>query len=47
MTSFLAEQLGTAHWFDQRDTRRDLGWEPTVSLEEGFTRLTTWYDESR
>jgi nucleoside-diphosphate-sugar epimerase len=47
MTSFLAEQLGTAHWFDQRDTRRDLGWEPSVSLAEGFARLTAWYDASR
>ena len=24
MTRFLAEQLSTAHWFDQRDTRRAL-----------------------
>ncbi|MCL1594031.1 MAG: NAD-dependent epimerase/dehydratase family protein [Actinomycetia bacterium] len=39
MTSFLAEQLGTAHWFDQRDTRESLDWSPTVSLEEGFVRL--------
>jgi nucleoside-diphosphate-sugar epimerase len=41
MTSFLAEQLGTAHWFDQRETRRALEWEPRVSLEEGFRRLAT------
>jgi nucleoside-diphosphate-sugar epimerase len=47
MTSFLAEQLGTAHWFDQRETREALGWEPSVSISEGFARLTTWYDESR
>lgn len=39
MTSFLAEQLGTAHWFDQRETRAALGWTPTVTLEEGFARL--------
>jgi len=43
MTSFLAEQLATAHWFDQRETRRALQWEPAVSLEEGFRRLTTWF----
>ena len=29
MTRFLAEQLSTAHWFDQRDTRRALAWSPT------------------
>jgi 2-alkyl-3-oxoalkanoate reductase len=39
MTSFLAEQLATAHWFDQRETRAVLGWAPRVSLEEGFARL--------
>jgi nucleoside-diphosphate-sugar epimerase len=43
MTRFLAEQLATAHWFDQRVTRELLDWSPTVSLEEGFARLTTWY----
>jgi nucleoside-diphosphate-sugar epimerase len=39
MTRFLAEQLATAHWFDLRTTREALGWEPTVSLDEGFSRL--------
>ena len=44
MTSFLAEQLATAHWFDQRETRRALGWEPAVTLDEGFRRLEAWFD---
>jgi len=39
MTRFLAEQLSTAHWFDQRETRTALGWVPRVGLEEGFRRL--------
>ena len=39
MTSFLAEQLSTAHWFDQRDTRLALDWSPTVGLAEGFRLL--------
>ena len=43
MTRFLAEQLSTAHWFDQRDTRRDLDWRPTVSLDEGLSRLAEHY----
>jgi nucleoside-diphosphate-sugar epimerase len=46
MTRFLAEQLATAHWFDQRRTRAVLGWAPTVSLEQGFARLTAWYAAS-
>jgi nucleoside-diphosphate-sugar epimerase len=43
MTRFLAEQLSTAHWFDQRATRRDLDWTPTVSIDEGLRRLAAHY----
>lgn len=39
MTRFLAEQLSTAHWFDQRETRRALDWMPRVSIDEGLGRL--------
>lgn len=45
MTGFLAEQLGTAHWFDQRETRQALGWAPTVSLADGFLRLGAWFED--
>ena len=43
LTRFLAEQLATAHWFDQRRTRAALAWRPQVSLAEGFARLARWY----
>ncbi|WP_448616768.1 NAD-dependent epimerase/dehydratase family protein [Modestobacter sp. URMC 112] len=43
LTRFLAEQLATAHWFDQRRTRTALRWAPRVSLDEGFARLARWY----
>jgi len=43
LTRFVAEQLGTAHWFDQRAVQQDLGWTPQVSLDEGFQRLTQWF----
>jgi nucleoside-diphosphate-sugar epimerase len=43
MTRFLADQLATAHWFDQRRTREALDWVPSVSLDEGFARLAAWY----
>ncbi|HEU5486633.1 MAG TPA: NAD-dependent epimerase/dehydratase family protein, partial [Microlunatus sp.] len=39
MTRFLAEQLSTAHWFDQRQTRELLQWRPAVDLDTGFRRL--------
>lgn len=43
MTRFLAEQLSTAHWFDQRRTRAALGWAPAVTLDEGLARLAASY----
>ncbi|MDQ0768760.1 nucleoside-diphosphate-sugar epimerase [Pseudarthrobacter defluvii] len=43
MTRFLAEQLSTAHWFDQRETRSLLAWAPEVSIDEGLVRLADYY----
>ncbi len=43
MTRFLAGQLGTAHWFDLRETRQVLQWAPEVGLDEGFERLSASY----
>lgn len=42
MTRFLAEQLATAHWFDQRETQELLKWTPTIGLEEGFELLAAY-----
>lgn len=39
VTAFLAEQLATAHWFDQRQTREALAWAPAVTIDEGLARL--------
>ena len=44
MTRFLAKQLSTAHWYDISAAKRDLGFEPTVSIREGLDRLTQWFD---
>lgn len=43
MTRFLAEQLSTAHWFDQRHTQAVLDWRPAVSLDDGLARLAEYY----
>ncbi len=42
LTRFVARELTTAHWFDISAARRDLGYEPKISLEEGLERLTIW-----
>ena len=39
MTRFLARELSTAHWYNLDAARRDLGYEPRVSIEEGIRRL--------
>jgi len=39
MTRFGASELSTAQWFDISAARRDLGYEPKVSVDEGFRRL--------
>ncbi len=43
MTRFLAEQLSTSHWFDQRRTREVLDWTPEVTVEDGMRRLAAHY----
>jgi nucleoside-diphosphate-sugar epimerase len=47
MTRFLARQLGTAHWYDISAARRELGYEPRVSVEEGMRRLAIWLQGHR
>ncbi|MGO3758505.1 MAG: NAD-dependent epimerase/dehydratase family protein [Agrococcus casei] len=44
LTRFLAEQMSTAHWFDQRRTREVLQWQPAVSFAEGMAALAQHYD---
>ncbi len=46
LTRFLVNELSTAHWFDISAARRDLGYEPRVSIEEGLARLAKWLREN-
>ncbi len=39
LTRFVARELATAHWFDLTAARRDMGYRPLVSIEEGLQRL--------
>ena len=39
MTRFLALQLGCSHYFSHERAKRDFGYEPLVTLEEGKKRL--------
>lgn len=42
MTNFVAKELATSHWFDIRAAKRDLGYDPVISTEEGLRRLEEW-----
>jgi 2-alkyl-3-oxoalkanoate reductase len=42
MTRFLAAQLGTSHYFDISAARRDLAYEPRISMATGMERLADW-----
>jgi nucleoside-diphosphate-sugar epimerase len=42
MTRFLASQLAKSHYFDISKARRDFGYRPTVSTQEGMRRLKEW-----
>lgn len=46
MTRFLAEQLATTHWYSMEPARRDFGYVPRVSMDEGLQRLAAaWRDQ--
>jgi len=46
MTRFVANELSTAHWFDISAAKRELGYCPAVSIEEGLKRLREWLPAS-
>jgi nucleoside-diphosphate-sugar epimerase len=42
MTRFVAHELATSHWFDISAARRDFGYAPEISIDEGMNRLREW-----
>jgi len=46
MTRFVARQLATSHWYNLTAAKRDLGYSPTVTVEEGLERLKQWLNSS-
>ena len=39
LTRFMVEHLSTSHWFDISAARRDLGYAPRVTINDGLARL--------
>jgi nucleoside-diphosphate-sugar epimerase len=44
MTRFAAKELATSHWFNISRAKKDLGYLPAVSTEEGLKRLKKWLE---
>jgi nucleoside-diphosphate-sugar epimerase len=42
MTRFVAKELATAHWFDISAARRDFGYQPEITVDEGLQQLQHW-----
>jgi len=47
LTRFIVEQLSTSHWFNINAARRDLGYAPKVSMQEGLVRLAQYLTRNR
>ena len=45
MTRFVAKELSTSHWFNLAAARRDLGYVPETTIEEGLQSLRRWLQE--
>lgn len=45
ITRFLVEELSTSHYFDISAARKELSYEPLISMDEGLDRLKIWFEE--
>lgn len=42
LTKFLVNTMTTAHWFDISAAKRELGWSPTMKIEDGMAHVAHW-----
>ena len=47
MTRFVAKELATSHWFDISAARRDLGYVPRITIDEGMELLRRSFGNGR
>jgi len=46
MTRFIARQLCCSHWYNISAARRDLGYQPRVSIEQGMQQLEQYFSKA-
>ncbi len=44
LTVFLARQLSSSHWYDITAAKKDFGYMPAISIDEGMNRLKKWIE---
>ena len=44
LTVFLAKQLSSSHWYDISAAKKDFGYIPAISIDEGMSRLKQWIE---
>jgi nucleoside-diphosphate-sugar epimerase len=47
MTRFVAHEMATAHWFSLEAARRDFGYHPEITIDQGLIRLREWLKTCR
>ena len=45
ITRFVAKQLSTPHWYNVDAARKDFGFSPEISIDEGMEKLAAWIRE--
>jgi nucleoside-diphosphate-sugar epimerase len=46
LSLFVVKHLLNAHWYDISAAKRDFGYVPFISIEEGMRRLKEWVEEN-
>ena len=47
LTRFVAQELATAHWFNMGAAKKDLGYKPNISIDEGLVHLQKWLNTKK
>jgi nucleoside-diphosphate-sugar epimerase len=45
ITPWVAKEMATAHWFDISAAKKDLNYQPRISVDEGMKRLKEFYQK--